>query len=85
MKQTALSKAIDLMRRPQALLILTYSPDAVSGRAFFIVPCGGRVSDETAQKLLERNDVQPADSGLLPGHPQSWRLGDWRKRLKKVS
>ena len=84
MRRTAFDKAIDLMRRPQALLILTYSPDAASGRAFFIVP-GGRVSDEVAQKLLERNDMQPADSGLLPGHPQSWRLGDWRKHLKAAS
>jgi hypothetical protein len=28
--------------------------------------------------LLRRNDVQPLDSGLFEGHPQSWRLGSWR-------
>jgi hypothetical protein len=29
--------------------------------------------------LLERNDLQPFDDGLLPGHPQSWKLGRWRE------
>jgi hypothetical protein len=41
-------------------------------------PDGVRIADETAQRLLEHPRIQPDSSGLLPGHPQSWRLGDWR-------
>ena len=76
----ALTKAVDALRRPGALLVLTYAPKTITGRAFFIIPHGGRVADEVAQQLLERDDVQPYDSGLLAGRPQSWRLGNWRKR-----
>lgn len=82
MKKTALSKAIDELRHPGALLMLTHT---TTGPAFYITPCGGRIPDEVAQKLLERKDVQPADSGLLPGHPQSWRLGDWREHFRATS
>ncbi len=78
MKARPLTKALDELRRPGALLVLTYTHRTATGRAFYIIPRGGRVSDEVAQKLLQRNDVQPHDSGLLPGRPQSWRLGDWR-------
>jgi hypothetical protein len=46
---------------------------------FYIWPRGGRVSDEVVELLLGRNDVQPFDSGLFPGHPESWRLGNWRE------
>ena len=76
----AVSKALDRLRRPDARLVLTYVNDgsSVTGRAYFIVPGGYRVMDQTAQQLLERGDVQPFDSGLLPGHPQSWKLGNWR-------
>jgi hypothetical protein len=79
MKTGPLTKALDALRRPGALLVLTHTREAVNGRAFYIIPRGGHVSDEVARKLLERDDVQPYDDGLLVGHPQSWRLGDWRK------
>jgi hypothetical protein len=76
----AVTKALDRLRRPGATLVLTYVNDgsSVTGRAYFIMPGGHRVTDPTAQQLLERGDVQPFDSGLLPGHPQSWKLGNWR-------
>jgi hypothetical protein len=76
----AVNKALDRLRRPDARLVLTYVNDgsSVTGRAYFIMPGGHRVMDQTAQQLLERGDVQPFDSGLLPGHPQSWKLGNWR-------
>ena len=80
MRKKPLTKALDALRRPGARLVLTYTRQTASGRAFYISPRGGRVSDEVAQKLLERDDVQPHDSGLLPGRPQSWRLGNWRSR-----
>jgi hypothetical protein len=66
--------ALDLLRKPGHLLCLLH---AKTGRDYFIVP-GGPVTPTVAQKILERPDVQPHDSGLLEGHPQSWRLGPWR-------
>jgi hypothetical protein len=81
-KRATLSKALDELRRPEGKLLLTHT---TAGRAFYIIPCGDRIPDEVAEKLLQRSDIQPADSGLLPGHPQSWRLGDWRKHLKAAS
>lgn len=74
----ALNRALGLLRKPGAQLVLVHAHNTASGHAYYIWPNGGRVSDETAQALLEREDVQPFDSGLLPGHPQSWRLGNWR-------
>jgi hypothetical protein len=75
---STLTKALDLLRRSGARLVLQHTHDREAG--FYIWPKGGRVAADIAQKLLERNDIQPLDSGLLPGHPQSWALGDWRKR-----
>ena len=44
----------------------------------------GRVSVEVVQLLLKRDDLQPYDSGLFSGHPQSWRLGNWRDSAERV-
>ena len=62
--------------QPDGRLVRLHSNNG--GAGFYIWPVGGRVSDEVAQLLLARTDVQPYDSGLFPGHPQSWRLGNWR-------
>jgi hypothetical protein len=62
--------ALDLLREPGHLLTKT-------GRDYFVVQ-GGPVTEVTAKKILEREDVQPHDTGLLEGHPQSWKLGSWR-------
>jgi hypothetical protein len=75
----AVAKALDRLRQPSARLVLTYAPDSVTGRAFFIMPGGIRVADEVAQRLIEHARVQPYGDGLLPGHPQSWRYGNWRE------
>lgn len=74
----ALNQALGLLRKPGAKLVLEHAHNTATGHAYRIWPCADRVADETAQALLEREDVQPFDSGLLPGHPQSWRLGNWR-------
>jgi hypothetical protein len=79
MSITKLDKALGLLRQPDAKLVRLHSNSSAAG--YFIWPDGGRISDELAQLLLERGDVQPHDSGLLPGHPQSWRLGNWRARV----
>ena len=71
-----LDRAVELLRRPDALLVQLHNTR--QGTSFFIWPSGGRIKDEVARALLERADVQPHDNGLLPGHPQSWKLGSWR-------
>ena len=68
----SLEKVLHLLRKPDARLVRLHSNNGTAG--FYIWPRGGRVSDEVAQLLLGRNDVQP----LFPDHPQSWRLGNWR-------
>jgi hypothetical protein len=75
-KPLSLAKAIDLLHRPGTRLAKLHK--AGGGHEFYIWPNGGPVSDATARALLERSDLQPYDTGLLPGCPQSWRLGDWR-------
>jgi hypothetical protein len=77
-----LNQALDLLRRPDALLVQLHTG---KGTSFFIWPSGGRISDEVARALLERNDVQPHDNGLLPGHPQSWKLGNWRSKARHTN
>jgi hypothetical protein len=78
-RDKTLGRALDRLRRPGATLTLTFTRDTVSGRSFHMQPDGVRIAEETAQKLLEHPRIQPDSDGLLPGHPQSWRLGDWRK------
>ena len=72
----SLEKALHLLRKPDARLVLLHRNH--DGVGFYVWPRGGRVSDEVAQLLLGRNDIQPYGSGLFPGHAQSWRLGNWR-------
>ena len=70
----SLAVALEVLRQPNHLLVVLH------GKAkpeWFVMP-GGPVTEQTARKILERPDVQPHDSGLIPGHPQSWRLGAWR-------
>jgi hypothetical protein len=76
MKAKALDKALAALRRPDAKLVRQHG----SAAGFYVcLPHDGfRVSDEVAAKLLEDPRVQPYDSGLLEGHPQSWRFGNWR-------
>ena len=70
----SLTDAVEKLRQPDHLLVLLHGK---SQPEWVIMP-GGPVTEATAQKLLERPDVQPHDDGVLPGHPQSWRLGAWR-------
>jgi hypothetical protein len=69
-----IDQALTALRRPGAKLLRQYG-----GRdaGFYVcIPHGSfRVGNDVATKLLERDDVRPHDSGLLPGHPQSWKLG----------
>lgn len=65
-----LSKAIDLMHRPGARLMVMHARD---GDHFYVVP-GGRVHKGDAQKILNRPDVIKFDDGLFPNNPQTWKL-----------
>ena len=69
----AFDKALTAMRQPDAKLMRQNGHPVL----FYIcIPHKSfEVSEGIAMKLLERNDIQPFDSGLLPGHPQSWKLG----------
>ena len=78
----SLEKALHLLRKPDARLVRLHSNNG--GAGFYVWPSGGRVPDEVAQLLLRRNDIQPYDSGLFPGHPQSWRLGNWREWAEHI-
>jgi hypothetical protein len=76
MRNETLSEAfaLDLMREGRLLTKM----HTVSGLRWFIVP-GGRVTDNVAERILARPDVQPSDPGLFPGCAQTFRLsGDWR-------
>ena len=75
----SLEKVLHLLRKPDARLVRLHSNN--DGAKFYVWPRGGRVSDEVAQLLLGRNDIQPYE---FPGHPQSWRLGNWRDWAERV-
>jgi hypothetical protein len=64
------SFALELLREGRLLMKM----HTAHGRRWFIVP-GGQVNDRTAERILQRPDVQPYDSGLFPGHDQTFRLG----------
>ena len=64
---TTFSRALDRLRKPGTELVLTCTPDTVSGRSFYIMPDGVRVADATAQELLEHPRIQPYSDGLFPG------------------
>ena len=74
---TKIDKALGLLRRPDARLVRLHANNGTGG--FYIWPRGGPVSNEVAQLLLGRNDIQPYGNGLFSDHPQSWRLGNWRE------
>ena len=66
--------ALELMREGR----LMQRMHTVHGRRWFIVP-GGQISDRTAERILQRPDVQPHDNGLFPGCDQTFRLSaNWR-------
>jgi hypothetical protein len=63
--------AIELMRNGQSLARMHVSG---GGQAWFIAPRGGEVTQQVAEALLARNDVQPQADGLFPGMHQTYRL-----------
>jgi hypothetical protein len=66
--------ALELLREGNLLMRM----HTVNGMRFFIVP-GGMIADNVAERILARKDVQPHDSGLFPGHEQTFRMRrDWR-------
>src|SRR5262245_47281757 len=81
-KKLSLEKALHLLRKPDVRLVRLHSNNG--GAGFYVWPGGGRVPDEVAQQLLGRRDIQPYDSGLFPGHPQSWPLGNRREWAGRV-
>jgi hypothetical protein len=73
--------AIEHLREGSLLMQMHYSGDRTR---WYVVPTargqgGGQIADNVAQRILKRPDVQPFDSGLFPGHEQTYRMrADWR-------
>ena len=67
-----LEKVLHLLRKPDARLVRLHSNNG--GAGFYVWPRGGRVSDEVAQLLLGRTDIQPYGNGLFP---DTLRAGAW--------
>jgi hypothetical protein len=66
--------ALELMREGRLLMRM----HGVDRPRWYVVP-GGQIADNVAERILKRPDVQPYDSGLFPGHPQTYRLrANWR-------
>jgi hypothetical protein len=58
-------EAMDLMRLPGRCLIKTNKSDG--GCVYDVVPGGGRVEAEIAQKIKAHPQVSPREDGLWPG------------------
>jgi hypothetical protein len=71
-KVLSLDKALDAMRVGGTLVEL-HLPVNEGGTAWYIAPAGGRVTSVTATKLIERENVQPANDGMF-GSSQTYRL-----------
>src|SRR5262249_43815964 len=54
------NRAIALLRRPNARLVVSYTCKSAFGRTYHLEP-GGRISEETAAAILRRPDVHPAN------------------------
>lgn len=68
MKMFNESAALELMRTGQCLVHL----HSRRGAKWFL--SDGQVSEETAQKLIARQDVGQLDPGLFAGHAQTYLL-----------
>lgn len=64
--------AVDAMRHG-ASLVLMHDNTVPGGKSWCVMP-GGRVSPEIAARIRNRGDVVSAEDGLLPGHPQSYKI-----------
>jgi hypothetical protein len=75
-KEIALGRALDLMRLPNRRLVQmhTNTPSGVNGVAHYIVPGGGPVALETAEKIKAHPGVTASKDGLFPGISQTWRF-----------
>jgi hypothetical protein len=70
----SLINAIEELRQPGRELVHLHLPLPEGGHGFFVVPQGGRVRNDDAEKILQRPDVQPFSGGLFPECVQSWRM-----------
>jgi hypothetical protein len=60
-------KAVDMMRKPEGMLIKT-------GGVHHLEPGGYYVEPKTAEKLIQHPQVRAAEDGLWPGLSQTWRF-----------
>ena len=63
----SLADAIETLRQPGREIVHLHLPLPEGGHGFFVVPDGGRVNNDTAEKILQRADVQPfSELGCFP-------------------
>jgi hypothetical protein len=72
-----LAKAINLLRQRGARLVQLHTNDR--DRGLLRIAARRQSPGPHRRELSGRNDVQPYDAGLFPGHPQSWRVGNLRE------
>jgi hypothetical protein len=65
-----LRRALALMCGPECRLVQTNGKNKPE---YYVMPDGGRVSDQHAAEIIARPDVRPCDAGLFLGCPQSWQ------------
>jgi hypothetical protein len=71
MRNLKFNQAIDLLRRRDTRMIKQNH----NGRTqYFIVPPGGAVDVETAEKIKGHPLVRAGKDGLFPGMEQTWRI-----------
>jgi hypothetical protein len=64
--------ALEALRKG-ACLMLMHDNAAPDGKSWCIVP-GGRITPNIAQRIIARGDVISSEDGLLPGHPQTYKM-----------
>jgi hypothetical protein len=74
--------AFELMRDGRRHLAQMHTRHGVK---WFVIP-GGEVSDDVAQSLLARPDIQPSEDGLFPGISQTFQFrSQQHPRLRLVT
>ena len=67
-------KALDLLRRPGARMVLTN----INGNRseYWISPSCVRVDPKLAEQIKAHPQIIGSKDGIWPGHDQTWRIGD---------
>lgn len=76
MKKTKIlkfEKALELMNGGSTMMLMHDNDPESPGQSYFIMP-HGKVTQETAERLLMLPQVQPGGDGLFPGISQTFKV-----------